>query len=521
MISLGGQVGRFWWLLLTGLVGVVIALWPTAAGAKSSDSDQESLASCELQVIQPQSGEDMLGGGVVFNATSTEDTLSYRRTAAGDWVVPQQVDPDERAVRGLLMTPAGPILVQAIISINDQPFRATREQWIDAAITPDESEAIADETGVATQATNDEQQTTAAVEAPEDSAEPTQSPQRFVGQSPRDWLVNYVQLAETPVDRFEARWLLAQRAGGPTVMELQRFSKSRSAQAPLVHFIDSNGDKTLDQQELASAADRLVAADYNQDGGVDLRELSKATSRGSRFRPWTAQPMFAVADDATEWNTLARQWKVSEESLVDVSKAAPSVLLSVSLGTAADASGVQLIHIDCEEFASDESQAVRTRNDAIAVRFAWGDLEFAAGQATSGGEPSQISLGATTEGAPLWSLVDSDQDNRLSIRERGKLMSLITELDIDASGDVEPNEIPSRIRWAVALGPRVHQLLLKDSSAISNDKPESNTAPDWFVSMDGNRDGDLTKREFLGTAQQFDLLDENEDGLVSAAEASK
>ena len=37
--------------------------------------------------------------------------------------------------------------------------------------------------------------------------------------------------------------------------------------------------------------------------------------------------------------------------------------------------------------------------------------------------------------------------------------------------------------------------------------------------MDRNRDGDVSRREFLGPLKTFDSLDVNHDGLISQAEA--
>jgi hypothetical protein len=39
--------------------------------------------------------------------------------------------------------------------------------------------------------------------------------------------------------------------------------------------------------------------------------------------------------------------------------------------------------------------------------------------------------------------------------------------------------------------------------------------------MDRNGDGDLSRGEFLGTAEQFGRMDADGDGLVSAREAQK
>ncbi len=42
--------------------------------------------------------------------------------------------------------------------------------------------------------------------------------------------------------------------------------------------------------------------------------------------------------------------------------------------------------------------------------------------------------------------------------------------------------------------------------------------PRWALHMDTNRDGDISMREFLGTAEQFSELDRNGDGFVDAQE---
>ena len=42
--------------------------------------------------------------------------------------------------------------------------------------------------------------------------------------------------------------------------------------------------------------------------------------------------------------------------------------------------------------------------------------------------------------------------------------------------------------------------------------------PPWAVSMDANRDGEISRIEFPGTVQQFQSLDGNDDGFVDTAE---
>jgi Ca2+-binding EF-hand superfamily protein len=43
--------------------------------------------------------------------------------------------------------------------------------------------------------------------------------------------------------------------------------------------------------------------------------------------------------------------------------------------------------------------------------------------------------------------------------------------------------------------------------------------PAWLKAMDGNGDGEISPREFLGTREQFTALDKNGDGYLDSSEA--
>jgi hypothetical protein len=45
--------------------------------------------------------------------------------------------------------------------------------------------------------------------------------------------------------------------------------------------------------------------------------------------------------------------------------------------------------------------------------------------------------------------------------------------------------------------------------------------PAWFQKMDRNKDGDVSRREWLGTPEEFKEIDEDGDGLISVEEAIK
>ena len=135
---------------------------------------------------------------------------------------------------------------------------------------------------------------------------------------------------------------------------------------------------------------------------------------------------------------------------------------------------------------------------------------------------TQIAVGAAIDGNPFLRLLDSDQDHRLTLRERQQLASLLATCDRDHDGQLAARELPIPIRFAVTLGPQVHTLLSEPTGAARSFAPVDAIAPpEWFASMDKNRDRDLSRSEFLGTAEQFGQFDADADGLLSVAEAKK
>jgi hypothetical protein len=170
--------------------------------------------------------------------------------------------------------------------------------------------------------------------------------------------------------------------------------------------------------------------------------------------------------------------------------------------------------------------AVVATSDVISIDLDGDYLEFSAAQAnqetTKDISGSQLAIGAAIDGNPLLRLLDGDQDGRLTLRERQQLGGLLAALDRDADEQISASEVPMPIRLAVTLGPRVHELLARPTGAARMIATrEVSQAPDWFASMDKNKDGDLSRGEFLGTTEQFRQFDENGDQLLGVAEALK
>jgi Ca2+-binding EF-hand superfamily protein len=149
-------------------------------------------------------------------------------------------------------------------------------------------------------------------------------------------------------------------------------------------------------------------------------------------------------------------------------------------------------------------------------------LEFAERQAAA----ARCRLVVTTsdQGRAIFGILDLDRDRRLGAREVMRTVDRVMSWDGDGDGRVSPDEIPYHFRVTIARSglPGLTGEVVAAPAARSMVAIQSNGAsagPDWFQKMDRNHDGDVSRREFLGTRDQFDRLDRDKDGLIDADEA--
>ena len=64
-------------------------------------------------------------------------------------------------------------------------------------------------------------------------------------------------------------------------------------------------------------------------------------------------------------------------------------------------------------------------------------------------------------------------------------------------------------------------MTLSQTGVLEYPGPDVGGGPLWFRKMDRNGDGDVSRREFLGSKADFKKLDLDGDGLISREEAEK
>lgn len=131
-----------------------------------------------------------------------------------------------------------------------------------------------------------------------------------------------------------------------------------------------------------------------------------------------------------------------------------------------------------------------------------------------------VTVDVEEAGSGLFSLIDANGDNQLSLRERQEMPRLLERFDTNRDGAISPGEVPRRFRARLTRGWSAAQEVTFTRLPYGQMAPRRATVgPTWFQKMDRNQDGDVSRREFLGTDEDFRRIDTDGDGLIDAREA--
>jgi Ca2+-binding EF-hand superfamily protein len=135
---------------------------------------------------------------------------------------------------------------------------------------------------------------------------------------------------------------------------------------------------------------------------------------------------------------------------------------------------------------------------------------------------SRVVLTIIEQGRTLFDILDADRDQRLAHREIRTAIEKLALWDKDNDGQLAETEIPLQFQMIAARG-SLSGLpggpVNVAAMAVQNGVAERTTGPVWFRRMDKNRDGEVSRREFLGDLDTFESLDVNHDGAIELNEA--
>src|SRR5581483_3790830 len=140
----------------------------------------------------------------------------------------------------------------------------------------------------------------------------------------------------------------------------------------------------------------------------------------------------------------------------------------------------------------------------------------------SEGPAAYAEVSIAEHGRSWFQLLDANGDNHLSPRELLTAWKRLAHLDVDGDGCLSPEELTRHFHIVFGRGSGLARGIVLVQGTTT--PPPARTAlpqnvPAWFRKMDVNGDGDVSRREFLGSTEDFQRFDRDGDGLIDAQEA--
>ncbi|PQO36739.1 hypothetical protein C5Y96_06085 [Blastopirellula marina] len=441
------------------------------------------------------------------------DLIALEEMAVPQAGLPFELEPYVQPQRLIVFTSQGPIRVDVLLWIDDQPYDHAMEELVDHVLK------LADANGDG-KATWDE-----LADQPE-----LRSGQfgNLSFEDPRQRKQNidrYDTNRNGWVDRAEVPRMVSRSSARTEAFSVRRTSyavnRSRT-DSPLRQMLDENSDGVIDSEEIATAANRLRLRDLDDDEIVTPMELITASGRsmtdmtrsGDRRRFFGGQGMFTL-DDSTPWNDLlyAMQENYERGGQLQLDKFPSENLLHT---IDADADGV-LSKEELPKLASlppEYELTIRFGDDAEKQpRISMTPFRMTSAEPITKSNEVSVNLGTD------W-LVFRMRDNVSSEFALRQAESLLQTYDGNQDGYLEESELPEQgtnINFAMADKDKDEKLYVEEIEAsllqrnwvqrchirlqgIDGDDP-------LFRAVDPVRDGRLSARELKQLEKQFASMD--------------
>ncbi|BBO33888.1 hypothetical protein [Lacipirellula parvula] len=486
---------------------------------------------------------------------AVKETAKSAKEAAS--APPSPPPPPERIA---ILTPGGPLLVDVTMTLDGRPFNEAFEARIDALL------AAADSDGDGMPMWKELLENKTYLEE--------QSPGRpeMNAREQREAIAEYDLNEDAHVDRREAAKWLGRDNRAPAaafkVRSNRAYVPNVRATSRVWQFLDRDGDGDLSAAELAGAGQALLDLDADDDQSLTMAELatlreqligqnggSGAGDESTRDAAMHLQPgyvierldyllpdlysphqalspesfaslpkLFAQLDKSgEEWldrDELDRLLMIDPHLRINVDFTTSTGERPMEAGTAT----VTLVDHQAELKALGTPPAGRLDFDLGGTRLAFSATDASgANFREMGGNAAaardQIELFVHDREDALFELIDANGDGRLGAREMAMCRERLAARDANGDGALAAGELPYAMIVAFVRGATGgdDQFFLPPRVAA----PQENKAPPWFRAADFNGDGDLSRREFLGSPEKFAELDGDRNGFIDEAEAKK
>lgn len=248
---------------------------PSAADEKAEPAEDDGNNKTPVVRVQTITFDAAGGVAVVFQAGPGNSYGAYQ--------IREDVDPQDGVERFALLLPAGPLIVEATMTLDGKPFRAAREALIDEMLT--EGDTDGDGTVTWDEALQNVRFTYGRIF-------PEQQRAQYLKMLDRD--------EDGEVDRAEARGFLAVTFQGPAFQVSGGFaggmrglvvfaangalagSGGSAGPDSVWSLLDADGDGVLSETEIAGAGERLKSRDADDNDLLYTNELAGAPNPGPR-----------------------------------------------------------------------------------------------------------------------------------------------------------------------------------------------------------------------------------------------
>jgi hypothetical protein len=441
--------------------------------------------------------------------------------------------------RFAILTPGGPLLVDAAISIDGRPLNEFQSEPVakpDAAAS--DSDAAAD--------SDDEAPSDSEPDAEKEAGDPAAPARPFAIRSSR---------AYVPDPRASSRvWPLLDADGDGRLS-----TEEIDAAAERLWSRDAEDDRVIARAELAPLRDQLDGA-----AAATLGRRTAAGPAGGRVAAllleektdfdrveFVLQDLYAPRQDLTaeSFHDLPRLFAqldlgddgwLDRDELKKMRTVPPQLELAVAFNRpeTADhpAATVSVVRNDTEITVLPGATPDRVLLALGGTRLAISAHDMAPNEPD--GPPADAAIAATAvaqkypdapatlvrlvvhdRGDVVFEELDVNGDGRLGEREIADAPRRLRIRDANADGQLVTAEAPYRLTMAFLRGESEGSRLFT-TPPPSTPTGDAKQGPPWFASADLNHDGDVSLREFLGAAEQFAALDANGDGFIDPAEAA-
>lgn len=337
----------------------------------------------------------------------------------------------------------------------------------------------------------------------------------------------YPYQVRAPVD---TRRVLASRTASPGHLVLlpreegRRSVKRMAVLRDWLMRLDRDRDGRLSREESSFPADVFTAIDRNRDGGIDPLELGR----------WTRRPpdaSFTVPLSLPATMVQGGAGRLSPPRELGPPLALGSVQLTVVAAPGYPQADLSRQLLEQFRQATVMTKGVLARKQLTPQHyllnsiFEWADRDgdsrlteadlVALLELMQAGSGARATLILTSTGQGLFQRLDGNGDGQLSLRELRAVRGRLASHDRNGDGDLGRDELPQQFRLSVGTSPYAGAY----GGTVVPTLRTPGHGPVWFRKADTNGDGDLSPREWLGTAADFTALDTDGDGLISAAEA--